>query len=152
MLLALVGVYSLASPWLAQRKIASPEVASATSLPTAISDLKTAHSLDPLSVRALTDRADLEDLAGNPLLARSLYRQALALEPQSTEAWYAYGIFWWNHKNPRAAYVALNNAYTYDPFGRTSTHCGYLDFARRAVFGKQASGPICRGSQPAGSP
>ncbi|MHB8650684.1 MAG: O-antigen ligase family protein [Gaiellaceae bacterium] len=151
-LLAAVGVYSLASPWLAQRQIAAADVAAAASLPRAISDLKQAHSLDPLSVEALTDRADFEDLAGDPRAARDLYRQALALEPQNTSTWYDYGVFWWNHRDPKAAYVALNNSYTYDPFGKASTHCGYLDFARHAVFGKGGGGPNCRGSQPAGPP
>jgi Tfp pilus assembly protein PilF len=96
-----------------------------------------------LNVTALTDQADFEDLAGNPSAARDLYRKALALEPQNASVWYAYGVFWWSHKNAQAALAALNEAYVYDNYGVVGTKCGYLDRAKRAVLGTPL--PTCPG-------
>ena len=140
---ALVAAYSLSVPWLAQRKLAAADAVSVESLSAAIDDAKQAHALDPLSVTVLTDQADFEDLAGNPLAARELYLKALALEPQNASVWYAYGVFWWNHKQARAALNALNEAYVYDNYGVVGRKCGYLDLAKRAVLGTPL--PTCPG-------
>ena len=140
---ALVAAYSLTVPWLAQRRLAAADAASVENLSAAIADARQAHALDPLSVTVLTDQADFEDLAGNALAARELYRKALALEPQNASVWYAYGVFWWNHKQARAALNALNEAYVYDNYGIVGTKCGYLDLAKRAVLGTPL--PTCPG-------
>ena len=122
---ALAGVYSLAAPWLAQRELESA---------TTVADAKRAHSYDPLSVDALQLEAALEDAANHQLRAERLYRQAVDLEPQNSDTWYALGEFYFSYGAWRLAYDALNNAYTYDPLGPAGQPCGLLDQARKKAF------------------
>ena len=118
---ALAAIYSLVAPWLAERELASAS---------SVTAVKRAHSYDPLSVDALTEWAAFEDAAGNYLHALSLYRDAVALEPQNAETWYALGSFYFDHRAWDNAYTALNNSYTYDRFGPAARPCGLLDQAR----------------------
>jgi hypothetical protein len=139
-LVAFAAVYSLTAPWLAQRQLATE---------TSAADAKHAHSLDPLSTRALIDWAAFEDAGGNVLHARKLYLDAVALEPRNAETWYALGEFYFGHKAWKNAYVALNNAYTYDRYGPAGDRCGLLDRARWNAF---REGVKCPGSTRAASP
>jgi hypothetical protein len=123
---ALAAVYSLAAPWLAQRELASAAT---------IGRVKRAHAYDPLSTDVLTEWAALEDARGDVLKAEDLYRQAVALEPLSSETWYSLGTFYFDHRSWRAAYRSLSNAWTYDRFGPAGTPCGLLDQARHKVLG-----------------
>jgi hypothetical protein len=122
---ALAGIYSLAAPWLAQRELPATSLAQA----------KRAHSYDPLSVTALMDWAAWEDAAGHTARAAQLYRDAVAREPENAQTWYQLGVFYFNYKAWGLAYDALNNAYTYDRFGKWSTKCGLLDQARTRATG-----------------
>src|SRR5207237_10123818 len=80
---ALVGVYSLAAPWLATRELESSSAAiDRNDFAAALADAKTAHSYDPLSVDALMQQAALES---DPARARRLYRDAITLEPLNPE-------------------------------------------------------------------
>ena len=85
---ALAAVYSLAAPWLAQRELAKGTAAAFAS----------AHSYDPLSVDALQGLAAFEDRPGHYRRADRLYRDAVALEPQNAETWYALGVFYFEHR------------------------------------------------------
>jgi tetratricopeptide (TPR) repeat protein len=123
--LSLAAVYSVVSPWLAQRELAKGTAASFAS----------AHSYDPLSVDALQGLAAFDDRPGRYRQADRLYRDAVALEPQNSETWYALGAFYFEHRAWRRAYVALNNAYTYDRFGTFARPCGLLDQARTKATG-----------------
>ena len=123
-LFALAACYSLAAPWLAQRELATAVSAA---------DAKRAHSWDPLSTDVLVEWAALED--GHPLRAESLYRQAISLEPQSSEAWYALGLFYADHNAWLLAYDAFSKAWTYDRMGPAGLPCGSLDQARHKVLG-----------------
>jgi hypothetical protein len=123
--LSLAAVYSVVSPWLAQRELAKGTPASFAS----------AHTYDPLSVDALQGRAAYDDLAGRYREADRLYRDAVALEPQNAETWYALGVFYFEHSAWRRAYAALNNAYTYDRFGAFARPCDLLDQARTKATG-----------------
>jgi tetratricopeptide (TPR) repeat protein len=131
---ALGALYSLAAPWLAQRQLDSATSALGRSdLPGAIAHAKRAHSWDPLSTSALLDWAAFEDDA--PLKAQDLYRKAISLEPQSSEAWFALGDFYWGHGAWKPAYEAYSKAWLYDRFGPAGTPCGALDQARHKVLG-----------------
>jgi hypothetical protein len=123
--LSLAAVYSVVSPWLAQRELAKGTPASFAS----------AHTYDPLSVDALQGSAAYDDLAGRYRQADRLYRDAVALEPQNAETWYALGVFYFEHSAWRRAYAALNNAYTYDRFGAFARPCDLLDQARTKATG-----------------
>ncbi len=122
--LALAGIYSLAAPWLAQRELPAVSLAQA----------KRAHSYDPLSVDALMQWAAWEDAGRHTARAAELYREAVAREPENAETWYELGAFYFDYKQWRLAYEALNNSYTYDRFGPASKTCGLLDQARTKAF------------------
>jgi hypothetical protein len=140
-LVALGGVYSLAAPWLADRTLASAVTLDA---------VKRAHSYDPLNTAALLEWATLEDVDGNTLEAAKLYRDATALEPQTSEVWYELGRFYYDHRDWPRAYDALSKAWTYDRY-TVGVPCGLLDQARHKAIGVWA--PSCpRGSRRAASP
>src|SRR5581483_6259451 len=117
---ALACIYSLAAPWLGDRAYARGTEQGA----------KQAHSYDPLSVDALALWATYEDLAG----ALEHYQEAVRLEPENADTWYALGAFYAEHKQWALAYDALNNSYTYDRFGSAAMPCGLLDQARAKTF------------------
>jgi hypothetical protein len=141
-LVAVGGVYSLAAPWLSQRALASA---------TSAADARQAHSYDPLSTDALTLWAGFVDAAGDPVRALKLYKDAVALEPESSETWWALGSFYYEHGAWSQAYDALSNAWKYDRHGVAGEPCGLLDQARYKALGVWP--PSCpRGSRPAASP
>ncbi len=121
-LFAVAAIYSLAAPWLAQRDLMALSAVSA----------KRAHFWNPLSTAALTDWAAFQS---DPLRAEALYRQAVSLEPQNSETWYALGEFYWDNRAWKLAYEAFSEAWTYNKFGPAGTPCGRLDQARHKVFG-----------------
>ncbi|HEY8703280.1 MAG TPA: O-antigen ligase family protein [Gaiellaceae bacterium] len=123
-LFALAAFYSLAAPWLAQRQLASAASAA---------DVKRAHAWDPLSTRVLMIWAAYED--ADPLRAQQLYQQAVSLEPENSETWYALGQFYADHGAWKLAYEAFSKAWTYNRFGPTGTPCGPLDQARHKAQG-----------------
>jgi Tfp pilus assembly protein PilF len=125
-LFALAAVYSLAAPWLAQRQLATAVNAA---------DAKRAHSYDPLSTDALIDWAAFEEAAGHLRHAEQLYRDAVSLEPQSSDAWYALGLFYWQNGAPKLAYDAFSSSWSYDQLGPAGTPCGLLDQARHKTLG-----------------
>jgi hypothetical protein len=139
---SLAAVYSVVSPWLAQRELAKGTPASFAS----------AHSYDPLSVDALQGSAAYDDLAGRYRQADRLYRDAVALEPENAETWYALGVFYFEHGAWRRAYAALNNAYTYDHFGAFARPCDLLDQARTKATGYTPPKLKCPVSKRAASP
>jgi O-antigen ligase/polysaccharide polymerase Wzy-like membrane protein len=139
---ALAAVYSLTAPWLAQRELAKGTPASFAS----------AHSYDPLSVDALQGLAAFDDRPGHYRDADRLYRDAVALEPQNAETWYALGVFYFEHEAWQRAYAALNNAYTYDRFGTFARPCGLLDQARTKATGYTPPTLKCPGSKRPASP
>jgi hypothetical protein len=119
---ALAGVYSLAAPWLAQRDLATASTAA---------QVKHARAYDPLSVDALLELAALE---ANPASSLQHLNDAVRLEHENAEAWYQLGAFYFQYKQWRPAYDALNNSYTYDRFGPAAKKCGLLDQARTKAF------------------
>jgi O-Antigen ligase len=140
---AIAVAYSLAAPWLAERRLESASSAS---------DAKQARSYDPLSVDALWLQAAYEDADRHPLRAARLYQDAVDLEPENAETWYALGEFYFSYKEWQRAYEALNNAYTYDRFGKAGERCGLLDQARTKATGYTPPKLNCRGSGRSSSP
>ena len=139
-LVALAACYSLAAPWLGQRELAKGTESAA----------KQAHSYDPLSTDALTTWAAFEDVAGNTRHAEQLYRQAVGLEPQSTDTWYALGSFYYDHGDWGLAYTALADAWKYDRYGPAGVPCGLLDQARHRALGVWPAS--CPGGRRASTP
>jgi hypothetical protein len=128
---AVAALYSLASPWLSDRRldkaydaIVEGDVAKARS------EAKAAHSLNPLAVEPLWVWSATE--RGQRALA--LLRQARDLEPKNPETWYELGAFELQQlKRPRDAYRDLNESYTLDDFGPAGQKGGLLDEARCQV-------------------
>jgi tetratricopeptide (TPR) repeat protein len=103
-------------------------------------------------VDALQGLAAFDDRPGRYARADELYRDAVALEPQNAETWYALGVFYFDHAAWKSAYTALNNAYTYDRFGTFARPCGLLDQARTKATGYTPPTLRCRGSKRPASP
>lgn len=123
-------VYSIASPWLAQRTLAN-----ATTPP----QFRQARSYDPLSTDALVDLA-----VSAPSNAQSIdyFDKALSLEPTNASIWFELATFFAGEKEWEGAYQALSKAYAYDPFGPAG-QCGLAATIRHEVGIKVKS---CRGS------
>jgi O-Antigen ligase len=113
-LAAVAVLYSLASPYLSQRKVdAAYDELIAGNPAGARNDAKAAHALNPLAVEPLMVWALTED--GQKAL--DLYRQARDREPKNAETWYELGAFELNQLDrPRAAYHDLNQGYTLDKY------------------------------------
>jgi tetratricopeptide (TPR) repeat protein len=96
------------------------------------------------------DWAAFEDADGNVLQAAQLYNDAVALEPQSTETWFALGLFYAEHRAWKQAYRAFSTSWRYDKFGPAGVPCGPLDVARHKVTGRWA--PSCPEGRRSSSP
>jgi O-antigen ligase/polysaccharide polymerase Wzy-like membrane protein len=140
-LFAVVAVYSLAAPWLAQRQLASALT---------VADAEQAHTYDPLSTQVLEDWAALEDASGNILRAQQLYEQAVSLEPENSDTWFELGAFYWYHHAWDKAYAALSRSWADDRYGPAGKPCGLLDQARHKALGVWPAS--CPGGVPAATP
>jgi hypothetical protein len=133
----LAALYSLASPWLAQRRVdASYDAFARIDIAGARDEAKSAHALNPLAVEPLWLMALAESLVGRNGKALELYRQARDLEPKNPETWYQLGAFELDELHqPRHAYRDLNQSYTLDNFlfGQKTVPGRTLDRARCQV-------------------
>jgi hypothetical protein len=124
---ALAALYSVTSPWLSVNRVNAANDAIERNKPgQALTDARSAHAFNPLSVDALFVQALLEPDAK----ALQLYRRARDLEPTNPETWYQLGAFELFIKRPRDAYRDLNQSYTLDSYGPASLKGGPLDQAR----------------------
>jgi hypothetical protein len=132
---ALAALYSLASPWLAQRRIdAAYDAFARIDIAGARAEAKSAHALNPLAVEPLSLMALAESLLGRNGRALELYRQARDLEPKNPETWFQLGAFELDELHqPRHAYRDLNQSYTLDSYGPAGLKGGKLDQARCQV-------------------
>jgi len=111
---ALAALYSVTSPWLAANRVAAANDAIERNKPgLALTEARSAHAFNPLSVDALWVEALVEP---NDAKALQLYKRARDLEPTNPETWYQLGAFELFIKRPRDAYRDLNHAYTLDNF------------------------------------
>jgi O-antigen ligase/polysaccharide polymerase Wzy-like membrane protein len=131
---ALAAVYSLASPWLSERRLNSAlDAAASGNLVGALDRAQSAQRFNPLAIEPLWFEAAL---TLDKSRALALYRQARDLEPLNPDTWYQLGAFELHQlRRPRAAYYALNRAYTLDNFlfGKGTTPGRDLDQARCAI-------------------
>jgi hypothetical protein len=111
---ALAALYSVTSPWLAVNRITAANDAIDRNDPgLALTEARSAHAFNPLSVDALWVEALVEP---NDAKALQLYRRARDLESTNPETWYQLGAFELFINRPRAAYRDLNQSYTLDNF------------------------------------
>jgi O-Antigen ligase len=128
---AVTALYSLASPWLADNRVnAGLDAITTGHRARALTDFKSAHAFNPLSIDPLLYQAAMEPRRK----ALQLYRQARDLEPKNAETWYELGVFELRYlRRPRDAYRDLNQSYTLDRYGPASVKGGPLDQARCLV-------------------
>src|SRR5262245_22681527 len=93
-LVAWTALYSIAAPRVAAARVddAYSEIERGL-LDKAVSQAKSAHSLDPLSIEPLLAWASAEEGAGNLARARQLYAQAVDLQPLNWASWYELGLY-----------------------------------------------------------
>jgi O-antigen ligase len=139
LLVAVAGVYSLASPYLANRKL--NEAAAAIDrgqVAAAHDDARAARSLNPLAVEPLL----VEGYTAPSLDAgEAALVKAANLQPRNPETWISLGQFELQARRWRRAYEALNRAYTLDRYNATTVRRGALDVARCRI-----DPATCRGS------
>jgi hypothetical protein len=93
-----------------------------------------ARFFDPLSVEPLWTLASVAARQGQDEEALRRYVQAVELQPENPDTWYAIGIYEYQVLgNMCFAYRYLNNAYTLDSAGTEWVKGGALDQARAAV-------------------
>ena len=130
--LVLAAGYSLTSPWLSARSVSAAYGSLGRGkVSQAVSDARSAHDLNPLSLDPYRAEADAELLGGRRRAALRLYGKMVSLQPENGSTWYALGQFEFDAlDDPCDAYDALNHAYTLDPYGPAGTKGGLLDQAR----------------------
>jgi hypothetical protein len=146
--LGVAAVFSLASPWLAERKL--EDALTAGSGAERIRAAKEAHSLNPLAVEPLLIWANAEPDIPE---AKQVFRKATTIQPENPQVWYEFGVFELEVDNfPKQAYEYLNRSYTLDRFGPASEEGGPLDEARRLVNEAAARKAATRRPRAPGAP
>ena len=132
MLVALVALVSFASPRAAESSVrASTRALDDSDFDTARDRAERARLLNPLSVEPIWALARVDERQGRDDDAEKRYVQAVELQPENPETWYALGLYEFQVRgNMCAAYEFLNNAYTLDPAGSQWVEGGELDIAR----------------------
>ncbi|MDQ3671007.1 MAG: hypothetical protein M3364_01005, partial [Actinomycetota bacterium] len=94
-----------------------------------------ARFLNPFSIEPIFALARIRERQGFRRSAEETYVDAVELQPENPETWYALGLFELQVAPRRvcAAYRFLNEAYTLDPVGQQWVEGGPLDIARAAV-------------------
>ncbi len=133
--LVLALLVSFASPRLANTRVReSTRALSSADFERAKDRADWARFFNPFSLDPLFAIARIRERQKLQRAAEEAYVDAVELQPENPETWYALGIFELQAlRNPCAAYEFLNEAYTRDPAGQQWVEGGPLDVARDAV-------------------
>lgn len=131
-LLAAALLYSLAAPWLAERRVERAYEAVANGDPAgALQAVESARGLNPLSLDPLRAEASARVLAGDLEGAGRALAEATELQPENPATWYELGAFELQiAKRPDAAIEPLERAAALDPHGDAP---GLIAEARKAI-------------------
>jgi hypothetical protein len=134
-LVALAVLVSFTSPRLAERSVrASTRALDEGDYGRARDRALWARFFSPLAVEPVFALARISERRNFLQSAETRYVQAVELQPENPETWYALGLFEFQALGKMcAAYRFLNNAYTLDPAGNQWVKGGELDIARDAV-------------------
>jgi hypothetical protein len=134
-LLALALLASFASPRLADKRVReSTRALAAADFVRARDRADWARFFNPLSVDPIFAVARIRERQKFRRAAEETYVDAVELQPENPETWYALGLFELQALGKLcAAYGFLNEAYTRDPAGHQWKEGGPLDVARDAV-------------------
>jgi tetratricopeptide (TPR) repeat protein len=83
--------------------------------PAAIAAADSAIARDPLSVEALFTLSSIQQVAGEPALARATLARAVRLQPSNPQTWLLLGRYDLTNNNPQAAAQELQAAIYLDP-------------------------------------
>jgi tetratricopeptide (TPR) repeat protein len=130
--LALTAVASLASPWLADRRVeAAYEAIEGGDFDAAAARAEQAADLNPLAVEPLHVQATAEELRCDVAAAEQLYVDAVDLQPRNPETWYELGVFEFESRGDLGAALRfLDRSYALDAYGPAGPK---LDEVREAI-------------------
>ena len=122
-LVAAALLYSLAAPWLAERRVERAYDTVANGEPTAaVQAAESARGLNPLSLDPLRAEATARVLGGDLDEARRALTDAVELQPENPATWYELGVFELRiAERPDAAVGPLERAAALDPHGDAPT-------------------------------
>jgi len=125
--LAAAALYSLASPWLAARRVDDAYSALGRNDPAgAVADAHSAHDLNPVSVDALLAWGTAEAARGNVAAAGRLYTKAISIQPDNWRPWYYRARLLENIAGPKTALFDAQQAAARDPRGLAGTYAASL--------------------------
>jgi hypothetical protein len=125
--LAAAALYSLASPWLASRRVDNAYAAlDRGDVAAAVSDARSAHDLDPVSVDALLTWGTAEAERGNIAAAGRLYTKAISIQPDNWRPWYYRARLLEKVSGPKAARFDAQQAAARDPLGLAGAYAASL--------------------------
>ncbi|MDF2750638.1 MAG: hypothetical protein K0T00_1814 [Gaiellaceae bacterium] len=128
------ALVAVATPWLAERELrhATRELESGD-VDAAIAAAERARRLDPLSVEPLHRLAGIHAQRRHVRTAREAYAEAVRLQPENPDTWFALGSYEHSRRFLCQAYIHLNESYTLDPSSARWSPGGPLDEARDFV-------------------
>jgi hypothetical protein len=112
-------VFTLVSPWLADRRVENAYSAVADGdAAAALSDARDARTLNPVAIDPLLARSVAEIALGELAAAERSLLRAVELQPENPDVWYELGLFELEVANrPENAVAALERAVELDSFG-----------------------------------
>jgi O-Antigen ligase/Tetratricopeptide repeat len=124
---AAAALYSLASPWLAARRVDDAYAALARNDPAgAVSDARSAHNLNPVSIDALLAWGVAEAARGDVAAAGRLYTKAISIQPDNWKPWYYRAQLLDRIAGPKQALFDAQQAAARDPRGLAGTYAASL--------------------------
>jgi tetratricopeptide (TPR) repeat protein len=124
---AAAALYSLASPWLAARRVDDAYAALSRGDPGgAVSDARSAHDINPVSVDALLAWGLAEAGRGDVAAAGQIYTRAISSQPDNWRPWYFRAKLLEKVAGPKAALFDAKQAAARDPLGRAGAYAASL--------------------------
>jgi hypothetical protein len=124
---AAAALYSLASPWLAARRVDDAYAALSRGDPVAAaSDAHSAHDINPVSVDALLAWGLAEAGRGDAAAAGRIYTKAISIQPDNWRPWYFRARLLEKIAGPRAALFDAKQAAARDPLGLAGVYAASL--------------------------
>jgi hypothetical protein len=124
---AAAALFSLLAPWLSSRRVDDAYTAIGNGdLVGAISDAKSAHSLNPVSIDPLLAWAAAEQARGHSAAAGRVYTKAISIQPDNWRTWYFRAKFLDAIDGPHSALFDATQAAKRDPLGPAGAYATQL--------------------------
>jgi len=125
--LAAAALYSLASPWLASRRVDDAYSArDRRDYAAAVADARSANYLNPVSVEALLAWGTAEAARGDTAAAGRLFSKAISIEPDNWQPWYYRAQLLERIAGPKLALFDARQAAARDPLGLAGAYAASL--------------------------